>query len=77
MTGKNIVIGSSKCWVCGSRLPLHKIPSGCTIKCVNNLTEYGEIADGDGEKAWLCNVHCIVWHDRQRIACKETVCSQD
>ena len=67
----NNSIGSKCCWVCGSELPLEKIPSGCNLKCAKELREYGTVAGNKGEPAWLCGTHYIVWFNRQRLACLE------
>lgn len=68
MDGKEI-IGTTRCWVCDSELALTLIPLGCEQACAKTLIAHGHIAGGNGEKAWLCGTHLIVWHDRQRKAC--------
>jgi len=70
---KHEVIGEKHCWVCGSALPLEKIPEGCTIDCVENLTKYGTMSGTNGETGWLCGEHFLLWYDRQRTACRVPV----
>ena len=64
-------IGLKRCWVCNSDLALPEIPSGCAISCLSNLQEHGTMASSDGEKAWMCPTHLILWYDRQRAHCLE------
>ena len=67
--GKDKVIGTKPCWVCGTELPRYQVPRGCELDCALSLREYPQ---SDGKMYYLCDIHgCILWDKEQRDLCLE------